>query len=54
MNVSSLATDFARSWKRYREYRATVYELSALGDRNLADVGIGRTDIRRIARDAVR
>ncbi len=39
------------NWKRYNR---TVTELNALSNRELADLGIARTDIGRIARDAVR
>jgi uncharacterized protein YjiS (DUF1127 family) len=39
------------TWKRYSR---TVSELQALSNRELADLGIARTDISRIARDAVR
>ena len=31
---------FADSWSRYRKYRATVWELGGLNDRELADLGI--------------
>jgi uncharacterized protein YjiS (DUF1127 family) len=39
------------TWKRYSR---TVSELGALTNRELADLGIARTDIQRIAREAVR
>jgi uncharacterized protein YjiS (DUF1127 family) len=39
------------SWKRYNR---TVTELQALSNRELADLGIHRTDIQRVAREAVR
>ncbi|MBT9291726.1 DUF1127 domain-containing protein [Prosthecomicrobium hirschii] len=45
---------FADSWSRYRKYRATVWELGGLNDRELADLGIPRADIPRLAREAVR
>lgn len=48
-----LATLFARlnRWvEQRRRYRATVRELSALGDEVLADLGIPRGEIDRIAR----
>ena len=38
-----------RSWRRYD---ASLRELSRLGDRELADIGVLRSDIPRIARDA--
>lgn len=39
------------NWKRYNR---TVSELGALSNRELADLGIMRSDIQRIAREAVR
>jgi uncharacterized protein YjiS (DUF1127 family) len=35
-----------RDWKRYNQ---SVTELSRLGDRELADIGISRSDIQRVA-----
>ena len=40
-----------RNWRRYRN---TLNELRALNDRELADLGIGRGDLRRIARSGRR
>jgi uncharacterized protein YjiS (DUF1127 family) len=40
---------FLRSWKRYNQ---SLGELSRLGDRELADIGISRSDIARVAWDA--
>lgn len=37
---------FIREWKRYN---SSLSELSRLGDRELADIGISRSDIHRIA-----
>ena len=37
---------FLRSWKRYNQ---SLRELSRLGDRELADIGISRSDIASIA-----
>jgi uncharacterized protein YjiS (DUF1127 family) len=39
---------FLQVWKRYS---ASVQELSRLGDRELADIGISRSDIVRVAWD---
>jgi uncharacterized protein YjiS (DUF1127 family) len=39
------------TWKRYNR---TVSELSSLSNRELADLGIMRTDIARVAREAAR
>jgi uncharacterized protein YjiS (DUF1127 family) len=42
---------FVREWKRYNQ---SLSELSRLGDRELADIGISRSDIQRVARNASR
>jgi len=39
------------TWKRYNR---TVTELQALTNRELADLGIARADITRVAREAAR
>ena len=39
---------FIQSWKRYN---TSLRELSQLGDRELADIGISRSDIPRVAWD---
>jgi len=40
---------FIREWKRYNQ---SLNELSRLGDRELADIGIARSDIYRVAWNA--
>lgn len=42
---------YLHAWRRYG---ITVRELSSLGDRELADIGITRLDIRRVAWDTQR
>jgi uncharacterized protein YjiS (DUF1127 family) len=42
---------FFQSWKRYNTH---LRELSILSDRELADIGIRRSDIARIAWDTAR
>jgi uncharacterized protein YjiS (DUF1127 family) len=43
------------AWSDERHaYRQAVSELSALSDRNLADIGIARCDIPAVAREAAR
>ncbi|MGI8526969.1 MAG: DUF1127 domain-containing protein [Pseudolabrys sp.] len=42
---------FLRSWKRYNQ---SLNELSRLGDRELADIGLSRSDIARVAWDSAR
>jgi uncharacterized protein YjiS (DUF1127 family) len=41
--------NFIRTWKRYN---ASLNELYQLGDRELADIGISRSDIPRVAWDS--
>jgi uncharacterized protein YjiS (DUF1127 family) len=45
--------NIAQSYRNWRTYRNTVAELDRLSNRDLADLGIGRSDIRRIARQSV-
>jgi uncharacterized protein YjiS (DUF1127 family) len=40
---------FIQEWKRYNQ---SLNELSRLGDRELADIGISRSDIPRVAWNA--
>ena len=40
---------FIHEWKRYNQ---SLSELSRLGDRELADIGISRSDIPRVAWNA--
>ena len=40
---------FLRDWRHYHQ---SVSELSRLGDRELADIGISRSDIPRVAWNA--
>jgi uncharacterized protein YjiS (DUF1127 family) len=49
--LMSLVLGRVRTWLVYRE---TVRELESLDDRELTDLGIGRDDIRCIARQAAR
>lgn len=53
MSIPQIAFSVVRSWVKYRNYRQTVSELRSLDDRELADLGIGRSDITRLAREAV-
>ncbi|NKK62199.1 DUF1127 domain-containing protein [Rhizobium leguminosarum bv. viciae] len=43
----------ARSFNNWRKYRQTVAELGRMSARELDDLGIGRGDIRNVARAAV-
>lgn len=40
-----------RVWRRYD---ASLRELDRLGDRELADIGVSRSDIRRVAWESAR
>lgn len=42
----------AETLGNYQTYRATVNELNALSARDLADLGLARTDIHRVAVEA--
>ncbi|ACM38684.1 DUF1127 domain-containing protein [Agrobacterium vitis] len=43
----------ARSLNNWRKYRQTVSELGRMTSRELQDLGIERSDIRRVARASV-
>lgn len=40
---------FIRAIQAFREYQRNVAELSQLSDRELADIGLDRSDIQRVA-----
>ena len=42
-----------RNYRNWREYRRTVSELRNLSSRELADVGIQRSEIPAVARKAI-
>jgi uncharacterized protein YjiS (DUF1127 family) len=46
--------DIRKTFRKWAAYQQTIRELTALDNRQLADLGITRTDIQRIARDHVR
>ncbi len=50
--VEMLLQSGAQALRRYRIQSRTQAELAALSDRELADLGIARVDIRRVARTA--
>jgi uncharacterized protein YjiS (DUF1127 family) len=41
--------DIAEAWGRWRLYRRTLAEMSALSDRALADLGLHRSMLKRVA-----
>ncbi|KAB0680918.1 DUF1127 domain-containing protein [Aureimonas leprariae] len=46
--------NLTRALRNYRSYRSTVNELNRLSPRELADLGISRSDIPTLARQSVR
>ena len=38
-----------RVWAMHREFRAVLAELDSYSDRELADLGVGRADVARLA-----
>jgi uncharacterized protein YjiS (DUF1127 family) len=41
------------AWRLHAQYRKSVEEMEDLSDRTLSDLGIHRSDIRRVAREAI-
>lgn len=50
--MRAATADFAAFRAKRRVYRETIAELIVLSDRELADLGINRAEIRRIAKAA--
>ena len=44
-----LLTHVVRLLRSWRRFNASIHELNGLGDRELADIGISRSDIPRVA-----
>ena len=42
----------AQSFSRYRKYRETLSELDQLSERDLQDLGLHRSNMRQVARQA--
>ena len=47
--TSMFLTSLVRIYRRWRRYDASLRELSRLGDRELADIGVNRSEITSIA-----
>ena len=47
-----LNMNITRSFNNWRKYRQTVTELGRMTNRELHDLGIDRSDIHRVAREA--
>lgn len=52
--VSVFFANVAERFRQYRVFRETYNELSALSDRELSDLGLSRSMIRRLALEASR
>ena len=50
--ISAFVSRLRESRQRYKLYRQTVNELSALTERELSDLGLHRTSIEAVALDA--
>lgn len=50
--LAAIAADIADRFARRRMYRVTLRELSSLSGRELADLGIHRSQLHQIARSA--
>ena len=50
--LNAFFVDMRARMARRRVYRQTFTELAVLSDRELADLGLGRTEIRRVAYQA--
>jgi uncharacterized protein YjiS (DUF1127 family) len=46
-----LLANLVRALRSWRKFNASLRELNRLGDRELADIGISRSDIPRVAWD---
>lgn len=52
--LQNAASDLVTRFRQYRLYRETYEGLSALTDRELADLGLNRSELRSVARKASR
>ncbi|MDE2790356.1 MAG: DUF1127 domain-containing protein [Paracoccaceae bacterium] len=50
--VAGHLESFVRAWRWQVSFRRTLEELNRLSDRDLADLGIVRADLVRVAREA--
>ncbi len=50
--ISATITALRDSYQRYKMYRQTLNELSALSDRDLHDLGLHRSSIGAVAQEA--
>jgi uncharacterized protein YjiS (DUF1127 family) len=47
--VTAMIPAIVRFFREWHRYNVSIRELQALGDRELADIGISRSDIQRVA-----
>lgn len=52
-NERRISMGIRKTLRKWNAYQQTVRELASLDNRQLDDLGIGRADIQRIARDHV-
>lgn len=52
-DISAAVYAATQRFVNYRTYRRTVKELSVLSSHNLADLGLHRSEIRRVAHETV-
>ncbi len=52
MKETDMLLSLIRAIQAYRDYQRNLAELSQLSDRELADIGLDRSDIRRVAAGA--
>jgi uncharacterized protein YjiS (DUF1127 family) len=50
--VSAMIENLVERYTRYRIYRQTFNELASLSNRELADLGLNRCELRRVALQA--
>ena len=50
-DCTMLLANLVRALRSWRKFNASLRELNRLGDRELADIGISRSDIPRVAWD---
>jgi uncharacterized protein YjiS (DUF1127 family) len=52
--ITPMLSHLIRLFRAWRRYEASLRELSRLGDRELADIGVARSEISRIAWETAR
>jgi uncharacterized protein YjiS (DUF1127 family) len=50
--ATAMIENLVARYTRYRIYRQTVNELASLSNRELADLGLNRSELRRVAMQA--